>query len=64
MNTSGVKPGDLVECDVRGQQFVAKVTEKKNGTLLLDPVVPSVSYRSAKPREVVAHYRKSKASLR
>lgn len=64
MNTSGIKPGDLVECDIRGQRFVAKVTEKKQGSLLLDPVVPSVSYRSVKPREVIAHYRKSKASVR
>ena len=64
MNTSGVKPGDLVECDIRGQRFIAKVTEKNRGGLSLDPVVPSVSYRSAKPREVIAHYRKSKASIR
>ena len=64
MDTSGVKAGDLVKCDVRGQQFIAEVKEKGNGVLNVEPVVPSVSYRSAKPREVVAHYRKSKASIR
>lgn len=64
MNISGVKPGDLVECDVRGQQFVAKVTEKNGSVLSLDPIIPSVSFRSVKPREVVAHYRKSKSSIR
>lgn len=65
MNTGPIKCGDLVKCDVRGQEFYA-VWRGPNGQGVreVDPIVPSVSYRTVKANEVVAHYRKSKASLR
>lgn len=63
MNITPIKPGDLVRCDIRGDQFVAEVTEKLDGNLTLAPVgrtfLPAYHVRA---RQVVAHYRKSKGS--
>lgn len=63
MNITPIKPGDLVRCDVRGDRFVAEVTEKLDGNLTLAPVgrtfLPAYNVRA---RQVVAHYRKSKGS--
>ena len=63
MNISTVRPGDIVRCDVRGDQFFAEVTEKSDGELTLAPVGRTFLpvYR-AKSRQVIAHYRKSKRS--
>jgi len=63
MNISPIRPGDLVRCDVRGDQFVAEVTEKEDGGLTLAPIGRSFlpAYR-VKSRQVVAHWRKSRRS--
>lgn len=63
MNISTVRAGDLVRCDVRGDQFFAEVTERESGELKLAPVGRTFlpAYR-VKSRQVIAHYRKSKRS--
>lgn len=63
MNISPIKPGDLIRCDVRGDRFVAEVTERVDGGLKLAPVGRSFlpAYHVG-ARQVVAHWRKSKRS--
>jgi hypothetical protein len=57
MNTSTISLSDLVKVDRRGREFIAVVTAKEpNGDLQLRPLQRS-TYYSARPREVVAHYR-------
>jgi hypothetical protein len=57
MNTSTISLSDLVKVDRRGREFIAEVTAKEpNGDLQLRPLQRS-TYYSARPREVVAHYR-------
>jgi hypothetical protein len=57
MNTSIIALSDLVKVDRRGREFIAEVTARdSNGDLQLRPLQRS-TYYSARPREVVAHYR-------
>jgi hypothetical protein len=57
MNTSTISLSDLVKVDRRGREFIAEVTARdSNGELQLRPLQRS-TYYSARPREVVAHYR-------
>lgn len=60
MNISPIRPGDLVRCDVRGERFVAEVTQKEDGLLTLEPVGRSFlpAYR-VKSRQVVEHWRRA-----
>lgn len=63
MNISTVRPGDIVRCDVRGDQFFAEVTERNSGELTLAPVGRTfLPIYHVKSRQVIAHYRKSKRS--
>lgn len=61
MNISPIRPGDIVLCDVRGHRFHAEVKDRKPGALDIKPISPGANYCTAKSRQVVAHYRKSKA---
>ena len=61
MVTQGIKPGDLVKCDVRGQVFYAEVTGKDDAVEIL-PVSRTITYRTVKPRQIIGHYRKAKGS--
>lgn len=64
MRTTGIKEGDLVECDVRGQRFFARVNSDTNGDRLIkvEPFNVAVGYRSATARQIVGHYRKARGS--
>lgn len=64
MQLSGIKPGDIVKCDRKGQSFFAEVTAKDRGRLEVAPLNRAVTWREVTARQVVAHYRKSKASDR
>lgn len=58
-----IKPGDIVELEIKGREFVAKVTSAASGrpaTITVRPCCPGITYRTAKARDVVAHYRKTK----
>lgn len=65
MNISAVKVGDVVRCDVRGTVFPALVENASTkGELSVEPFVKAVTYRTVTSRQVVTHWRKSKASTR
>lgn len=67
MNISSVKPGDIVEVDIRGSKFLAYseelIKEKgKQSSLKITPVSQNISYYSCKANQVVGHYKKMQRS--
>lgn len=72
MNVTGVRAGDIVECDVRGRRFFALVGEKVEPTgagpalttLHIRPITAGITHRSVTSRQVIGHYRRSKTSAR
>lgn len=62
MNISQIRPGDLVRCDVNGWQFIAEVRDRRPGELAIEPIESRATYRTAKARQVVEHWRKSRRS--
>jgi hypothetical protein len=70
MNITGVRDGDIVECDVRGRRFFALVTGDPQGasrgqrTLPIRPITAGTSYRVVNAPQVIGHYRRSKTSAR
>lgn len=65
MNISSVKPGDIVEVDVRGAKFLAYVDELvkekgKQSSLRITPTTRNVTYYSCKANQVIGHYKKMK----
>lgn len=51
MNLAGIRPGDLVACDVRGRTFTARVLDVDAGSLRIDP--PSgITYHLVTARQV------------
>ena len=62
VNISNIRPGDLVRCDVRGWRFLAEVRDRRPGELEIEPIGTSANYRTAKSRQVVEHWRKTRRS--
>jgi hypothetical protein len=67
MNLSGVKAEDIIYCDVRGDRFYASVEERQKQGPRLYLAIKSLTGRPipalrVTARQVVAHWRKSKAS--
>lgn len=63
MRLSGIRHGDIVLCDVRGQTFYAQVHDKGPQALELTELDHSrlnVPYRIVKARQVKRHYSKRK----
>ena len=64
VRTAAVRPGDIVECSVRGRQFIARVAgaptkEKGSGfTVLIEPITPGINYFKVRGRDLTAHYKK------
>ena len=61
MRTAGIRAGDIVLCDVRGHRFYALVKERAESELAITPLDRHVTYYSVRAREVVDHFRKSRA---
>lgn len=61
MNLTPIKSDDIVKCDVRGRLFYAIVIERENGTLEILPITSNITYTRVKAREVVEHFRRSRA---
>ncbi len=58
MRTRGIDPGDVVLVNKRGRIFHARVRSvDPTGLLRIDPIERGISWREAKPREVVDHWR-------
>ncbi len=62
MKLASIRPGDIIEADVRGLRFFARVEDEPNGQVQVEPLTSRVSYRLLKPRQVVGHYRRSAGS--
>lgn len=61
MRAARIEPGDVVKIDKRGHMFFAEVIEvdeRAAEPIIFVPVCRGVTYRTARPRQVVAHYRK------
>ena len=59
MNLAPIKPGDIVRIDKRGQKFIAIVTEKHKGEVVVVPELRHITYRTAKSREIKEHWKKA-----
>ena len=59
MRLSGVKGGDIVECDVRGRRFHATVTKPTDDGLDVRPLQSGVNYFHVSARQVLHHWRKA-----
>lgn len=60
MRLSGVRVGDIVQCDVKGRRFHAEVTAvPPEGDLQVRPLTPAVTYRHVTSRQVLEHWRKT-----
>lgn len=62
MNISGVRPGDVVEVDKRGRAFHALVRGHDQRELVILPLTRGVTWQRARAREIVGHWRASKAT--
>lgn len=61
MTISTVRPGDIVLVDKKGRRFHAIVAgDPMRGSVEITPIDGRVSYYSAKAREIVGHWRRSK----
>ena len=58
MKLVSVRAGDIVEVDIRGQRFLAKVEAKDQTGLDVEPLCRGVSYRRATSRQVCSHWSK------
>jgi hypothetical protein len=58
MRLEGIESGDIVEVDRLGRRFHALVSGNAPGGLSIQPLDRKVTYRSCRPREVVAHWSK------
>ena len=56
MNTSAVKPQDLVLCNKLGRVFHSRVLANDAGELAVKPLTRNVSYHTVRSREVTVHY--------
>lgn len=58
MTLSSVRAGDIVEVDVRGFRFLAKVRAKDRDGLDITPLPKNVSCQRATARQVTEHWSK------
>jgi hypothetical protein len=58
MRLEGVQIGDIVEVDRIGRRFHALVSGTASSGLSIQPLDRRISYRSCRPRDVVAHWAK------
>lgn len=70
MQASGIRVGDIVKCDVRGQPFFAFVAKEahtdrvtKRRVLTLEPLTPGTHIPSynVTPQQITEHWRKPRA---
>jgi hypothetical protein len=61
MRTQSIKAGDIVECDVRGQFFFARVVDTSD-KIGIEPLSRQITFRQVTARQIVGHYRKATGS--
>lgn len=64
MRLASVKNSDIVLVDRKGRQFHAIALERNGGELRIEPLEKSISYRTAKAREVIGHWRRTTGAAR
>lgn len=71
MNATNIREDDIVRCNIRGECFFGEVQqsihtdESGNRGIIVIPIGVRGPYpRFTKPRQIIAHYRKSKRSLK
>jgi hypothetical protein len=62
MRTQSINPGDIVHSQIRGQSFYARVIDRNDEGLAVEPLDKRVTFRNVTARQVVGHYRKAKGS--
>ena len=62
MTLGGLRPGDIVECDVRGDQFFGRVDHRNGKGVVVDPLSCGRSLITVTARQVVGRYRKASGS--
>jgi hypothetical protein len=58
MRTAAIRTGDIVRLNKRGHEFEAFVTDRNGGELVIEPIRCGISYRTARAREITAHWAK------
>ena len=58
MRLEGIQAGDIVEVDRLGRRFHALVASTTPGGLSIQPLDRRITYRSCRPRDVLAHWAK------
>lgn len=65
---ASIKPGDIVEADVRGHRAFAVVEDKlgsgRRATLSIRPITKGFNHRQVSSRQIVNHWRKTKNTKR
>lgn len=57
---ASIAPGDIVQADKKGRTVYGRVVEvADDGTVAFEPLAPGTSYRHARPREIVGHWRRT-----
>ena len=64
MNITPIRERDVVECDVKGRRFFALVRGRgeRKGQLRVEPITHGITYRTVTARQVIAHFRRSRAA--
>jgi hypothetical protein len=62
MRTTSINAGDIVHSEIRGQGFYARVVDKTDDGLAVEPLDRRVTFRNVTARQIVGHYRKAKGS--
>lgn len=58
MRLAAIRPGDIVRIDKRGHRFDALVESVEGDGLRIAPLEHNVTYRTARPREVIGRQRR------
>lgn len=64
MTLTSVKLGDIVEVDKKGRRFYAFVNDRTDTGLAIKPIDRRITYRECTAREVIDHWRHSRAGDR
>lgn len=55
---AAIRPGDIIEADVKGRRFLARVVTKNDTNLAVDPIPRNITHFSVRAREVIAHWQR------
>jgi hypothetical protein len=56
MRTARIRSGDIVRLNKRGYEFEAYITDRTGHEFRIEPIRNGISYRTARAREITAHW--------